>query len=133
MIDTLRSCLTCAAVLAAALLLGPAFAQTPSPAPPFVYPATIGTSPSQILPANPQRRKLIFHNPNAGATIAYCPAGPSRNNVVFTCAVNGAGSITLFPGGSFSIDSGDQRLLMSSAWNAVASTAGSTFTVLELE
>jgi hypothetical protein len=50
-----------------------------------------------------------------------------------TCAVNGAGSITLQPGTGFvlSASNGADRLSMPSAWNVIASSGGSTYTVID--
>lgn len=103
---------------------------------PYVFPATIGTAPASILPVNKARRRVIFFNPNPAAMIAFCPAGPARNSTAFTCAVGGAGSITVLPYSSVTIDGGTPSgppLAMSGAWNAVADTASSKFTVLEFE
>lgn len=122
--------------LAAALLLicmaGSAQAQVP----PYVYPITLGTSPVAILSADPLRKKLIFHNPNATAMVAVCPAGPARNNVTLTPAVNGAGCITILPYDRVEISgstaSGPQQN-MQSAWNGIASAGSSALTILEFE
>ena len=104
--------------------------------PPYVYPATIGTASTPILPVNSARRRIVFYNPNATAIIAFCPVGPGRNGTAITCAVNGAGSITLLPYASYTLDGGTPSgppLAMGSAWNAIANTASSAFTVLEFE
>jgi hypothetical protein len=120
-------------LLAAALLAGsPAAAQTP----PYVHGATVGTSPIQALATNATRRKIFFYNPNATATIAFCPVGPNRDTgAALTCAVNGAGSITLAPGQGLVLNGSTdvQILSMPTAWNVVASTGGSTYTALDFE
>ena len=56
------------------LVLAPAAAQQ---VPPYTYPITLGTSSVSILPANPARKKLYFHNPNDSAKVAVCPVGPT--------------------------------------------------------
>ena len=121
----------CLALVLAAL--APAAAQVP----PYLYPAVIGTTQAQVLPQNDRRRRVIFINPNATATIAFCPAGPARNTgAAVACAVNGAGSITVLPRSSFVIDGGTLEgppLQMGSAWNGVADTPSSNFTALEFE
>jgi hypothetical protein len=51
----------------------------------------------------------------------------TRAGATFACAVNGAGSITLRPLGSFVLDGGTPQgppLAMGSAWFGVASTSG---------
>jgi len=59
---------------------------------PYVYPQTVGTTASSVLPANPARKQIFFHNPNASATVAVCPAVSRKDGSAITCAVNGAGS-----------------------------------------
>lgn len=124
---------------AIAFLVGlsvPALAQTP----PYTYPQTLGTGSVSILPANPSRKKLIFHNPNDTAKIAVCPVGPTRtvggSQSLIVAAINGAGCITLLPYQtqevSGSTASGPQQA-MGSAWVGIASAGGSAFTVLEFE
>lgn len=123
-------------IIALALLCLVAVAPAAAQIPPYDYPATIGTSPTQILPVNNLRKRLIFYNPNPTAFIAFCPIGPYRNDASITCAVNGAGSITLLPYGSFIIDAGTPsgpQLAMPQGWYGVANTASSAFTVLEFE
>jgi flavoprotein len=108
--------------------------------PPYTYPQTLGTSSVQVLPVNPARKKVIFHNPNATALIAVCPVGPTRavggSTALITAAINGAGCITLLPYDrvevSGSTASGPQQS-MGSAWVGIASAASSAFTVLEFE
>ena len=121
--------------LAAALLLGaaaPSFAQTA----PYVHAATVGTSPITAAPSNPLRKKIVLYNPNATAIVAFCPAGPNRDTgATVTCAVNGAGSITLQPYTGFVLQgsNGAAPLGMPSAWNVVANSGGSTFTFIDFE
>ena len=118
-------------LVALALLLAPsiAFAQTP----PYDYPLTIGTSPVQVLAANTARKRLVFVNPNATATVAVCPAVSRVNSAAITCAVNGAGSITILPYASFTVDGVGQNGALPSAWNGIASAGSSALTILEFE
>jgi hypothetical protein len=119
-------------LVALALLLAPSicFAQTP----PYVYPLTIGTSPVQVLPGpNQARRRVVFQNPNATASVAVCPALSRVNSAAITCAVNGAGSITILPYASFTVDGVGQNGSLPSAWNGIASAPGSSLTILEFE
>lgn len=126
-------------LIAALLFVGlaaPAFAQTP----PYTYPQTIGTASTSILPANPGRKKLVFHNPNDTAKIAVCPVGPTRvaggSAALIVAAINGAGCLTLLPYQtqevSGSTASGPQQA-MGSAWVGIASAGSSAITILEFE
>jgi hypothetical protein len=65
--------------------------------PPFDYPPIMSATPTQVLPVDPLRRRIIFMNPSQTATIAFCPSQITRAGATFACAVNGAGSITLLP------------------------------------
>ncbi|HZZ22898.1 MAG TPA: hypothetical protein VFE60_10150 [Roseiarcus sp.] len=127
-----------AALLSALALLAlsvTAFGQSRSLAPPFDYPPTFSTTPQQVLPIDPARRRIIFFNPSSTASIAFCPSSLTRGGVAFTCAVNGAGSITLLPLASFVLDGGTPQgppLAMSAAWFGV-STTNAPATVLEFE
>jgi hypothetical protein len=119
-----------------ALLALSVSAKAQSLGPPWDYPPTLTTTPVQVLPLDPIRRRIIFFNPSATATIAFCPSQVTRAGVTFACAVNGAGSITLLPYGSFVLDGGTPQgspLSMGVAWFGVASTAGAPSTVFEFE
>jgi hypothetical protein len=119
-------------LVALALLLAPsiAFAQTP----PYDYPLTIGTSPVQVLSGpNNARRRLVFANPNATAIVAVCPKLSRVNSAPIVCAVNGAGSITILPYASFTVDGVGQNGALPSAWNGIASAPGSALSILEFE
>jgi|SRR5882757_4279087 len=127
-------------LVAAAFLVGltvPALAQQ---VPPYTYPQTIGTSSVSILPANPSRKKLIFHNPNDTAKIAVCPIGPTRavggSASLIVAIINGAGCITLLPYQTQEISgstaSGPQQA-MGSAWVGIASAGASTISIFEFE
>jgi hypothetical protein len=127
-----RALLSALALLALSVT---AFGQSQSLLPPFDYPPTLTTTPQQVLPVDPQRRRIIFFNPSATATIAFCPSQVTRAGVAFTCAVNGAGSITLLPLASFVLDGGTPQgppLAMSAAWFGVATTNAPS-TVFEFE
>jgi hypothetical protein len=100
--------------------------------PPFDYPAALSTTPVQVLPIDPLRRRIVFFNLSQTATVAFCPSQVTRAGTAFACTVNGAGSITLLPMGSFVLDGGTPQgppLAMGSAWFGVSSAAG----VLEVE
>lgn len=122
---------TIAALVVAAALRTAALAQVP----PYAYPRALTTSPTQVLADNPARKRLIFFNPNATVTVAVCPVLSRVNSAAITCAVNGAGSITLLPYGSFVVEGGSAGggpLQMRTAWNGVASGSGN-LTILEFE
>jgi hypothetical protein len=126
-------------LIAVAFLIGlaaPALAQTP----PFTYPQTIGTSSVSILPANPARKKVIFHNPNDTAKIAVCPVGPNRlagsSQSAIVAVINGAGCMTLLPYQTVEVSgstaSGPQQA-MGSAWVGIASAGSSAVSIFEFE
>jgi hypothetical protein len=104
--------------------------------PPFDYPPVLGTTPVQVLALDPARRRIIFFNPSATATIAFCPSQITRAGATFACAVNGPGSITLRPYGSYVLDGGTPQgppLSMGAAWFGAASAANIPATVFEFE
>lgn len=124
-----------------ALLLALVFAASAqAQSPPYTYPQTIGTSSVTVIAANPQRKKLLFHNPNDTAKIAVCPVGPTRaaggSQAAIVAVINGAGCITLLPYQTQEISgataSGPQQS-MPSAWVGVASAGASAITILEFE
>jgi hypothetical protein len=126
-----------AIALAAVCLASAAHAQQ---VPPFTYPQTLGTSSVTVLPVNPARKKVIFHNPNATALIAVCPVGPTRtvggSTALIVAAINGAGCLTLLPYQTVEVSgstaSGPQQA-MGTAWVGIASAASSNLTILEFE
>jgi hypothetical protein len=125
-----RSLLSALALLALSVT-----AKAQSLGPPWDYNPTLTATPQQVLPADPVRRRIIFSNPSATVTIAFCPSQVTRAGATFACAVNGAGSITLLPYGSFVLDGGTPTgppLSMSAAWFGVA-TASAPATVMEFE
>lgn len=126
-------------LLLASLVLGATVARAQQ-LPPYTYPQTIGTGSVTILPVNPARKKLIFHNPNDSAKIAVCPIGPTRavggSASPIVAAINGAGCITLLPYDRVEISgstaSGPQQA-MGSAWVGIASAGSSAITIYEFE
>lgn len=102
----------------ASLIVLPAAAQTP--ALPYVYPVAVGAASAQAIGANPARRRIEFYNPNDAIKIAVCPQVSRANSALITCAVNGAGSVTLLPYQSYRLD-GVNNGLVNSAWNAIGS------------
>jgi hypothetical protein len=108
---------------------GPAFSQVP----PYDYPITVGTAQVQVLAADNARRRLVFSNPNATAIVAVCPSLSRVNSAPITCAINGAGSVTLLPYASFTVDGVGQNGAIPSPWNAIASAPGSALSILEFE
>jgi hypothetical protein len=108
--------------------------------PPYVYPISLGTSSVSILPVDPLRKRVIFHNPNDTAKIAVCPVGPTRvaggSQALIVAVINGAGCITLLPYQSQEISgstaSGPQQD-MRSAWVGIASAPSSAITIYEFE
>lgn len=108
--------------------------------PPYTYPQTVGTSSVSILPANPARKKLIFHNPNDSAKVAVCPVGPTRaaggSAAQIVAVINGAGCVTLLPYDRWEVSgstaSGPQQA-MGSAWVGIASSGSSALTIYEFE
>lgn len=113
----------------------PSFGQgaNTTPLPPFVLPATVGTSPSLVAPQNPARRSIEFCNPNASATIAVCPVRSRVDSSAITCAINGSGSVTIAPSWCWKKDAAPQGSTLPTAWNAVASSGSSKITVFETE
>lgn len=111
------------------------------------YATTVGTANQLGVPSNPSRGGLMFYNNSSVAVIAVCPAslttvpsgtapaiaGQTGNFTGVTgpvqgvAAINGPGSVTLLPGGVFTID----NLNCGGAWNAISSIAGGALTTLE--
>lgn len=117
--------------LAALCLAAPAVAQ--SPAMPFTYPVSVGTSSAQAIASNPARRRIEFYNSSDTAKIAVCPTISRTSTPTITCTVNGPGSITLLPYQSYRVDGVGQVPKVDSAWNAIASGAASPLTIFEWE
>lgn len=83
--------------------------------------AGITTASQQVLPNVARRAKLTFINPNVASNINMWIA-PAP----IAAAANGAGSIPIFPGESFTVD--DQ---CNCAWNAAAGSSTGNLTILE--
>jgi hypothetical protein len=109
----------------------PALAQ--QPAMPYTHPAVVGTSSALAIAANQMRARIEFYNSSDTAKIAVCPTISRTAVPTITCAVNGAGSITLLPYQSYRVDSVGQSGHVQSAWNAIASAGGSSLTIFEWE
>jgi hypothetical protein len=118
-------------------LTGAAHAQQVAP---YVYPLTIGTGSVQVLPNNPARKKLIFHNPNDTAKVAVCPVGPNPTpgsaQTLIVAVINGPGCATLLPYQSMEVPGqpvGGSPLAMPSAWVGIASAGSSSLTIWEFQ
>jgi hypothetical protein len=106
---------------------------------PNTYPVTLGTSSAPILFANPARKKLIFHNPNAAALVAVCPVGPNSApqspQTPIVAVIGGAGCITILPYDRVEIvgpvTGGSSGSQMGAAWVGIANAPGSPLTILE--
>jgi hypothetical protein len=127
-----------AAVIAALAIAIASAAAQPVPGTilqPYVLPVTVNTSSAQAVPANLNRKKIVFFNSSASSKITVCPVISRTTNLALTCTVNGVGGITLLPYTDYVLSSSGlvQPIAMSSAWNAIADNAGSPLTVLEFE
>jgi hypothetical protein len=120
---------TVAAAVAMLLLFVPAAAIAQHA---FGAPATVGTSPAQVLPPNTARRRIIFHNPHASATVSCCPL-TKRGGTPIACAVNGVGSITLLASDVFVLDGAGSQPGVPLGWNCVSDTSATPFTTFEFE
>ena len=97
---------------------------------PFGYALTVGTASAQILPQNPSRKGLIFFNPSAN-TVSICPA-VTPGGAALAAIVNGAGSLSILPSGMLALPQpGWPDIGLGSAWNGIASGAGTPFSVWE--
>jgi hypothetical protein len=120
-----------ACLLVAVLFPAAAFAQ--SPAMPFTYPVSVGTSSAQAIGVNSSRRRIEFYNSSDTAKIAVCPTISRTATPTITCTVNGPGSITLLPYQSYRVDGVGGAPKVDSAWNAIASAGASALTIFEWE
>jgi hypothetical protein len=101
---------------------------------PYAWPQTVGTTAVQVLPANPARKQVFFHNPNASATVSVCPTVSRKDGTNVACTVNGAGSITLLPGGSATLGGvGSPTAAIPTPWNGIASAPSTPLTIYEWE
>jgi hypothetical protein len=119
------------AILAALVFASAVFAQ--SPAMPFTYPVSVGTSSALVVGVNPQRARIEFVNNSDTAKIAVCPTISRTATPTITCTVNGPGSITLLPYQSYRVDGVGQWPHVNTAWNAIATAGGSSLTIFEWE
>lgn len=121
------------AFLGLCFLLFTATAQAQTPALPYTYPVTVGTSSAQAIGTNPSRRRIEFYNSSDTAKIAVCPTISRTATPTITCAVNGPGSITLLPYQSYRVDGVGGVPKVDGAWNAIANSGGSSLTIFEWE
>lgn len=108
----------------ALLAFSAAQAQQIQPLNPYVFPVAVTTSPAQAIGTNNTRKRIMFYNPNASVTVAVCPVYSRSTGAPLTCAVNGAGSISLLPYQSVTLDSVQPTNQIQTAWNAVGSGSG---------
>jgi hypothetical protein len=94
--------------------------------------ATVGTTPAQVLPQNNARRRVIFHNPSATATVACCPV-TRRGGTPIACTINGAGAITLLARDTFIMDGAGSQPGVPLGWNCVYDTPSAPLTTFEFE
>jgi hypothetical protein len=119
------------AALLALVFASPAFAQ--SAGLPYTYPVTVGVTGIGAIGPNNARKRIEFYNSSDANKIAVCPTISRTSVPAITCAVNGAGSITLLPYQSYRIDGVGGNPQVNSAWNAIASGGGSSLTIFEWE
>lgn len=89
----------------------------------------LGTGSTQVIDADAQRQSITFENPNNGdgtngVNVAVCQEKDAAGNVL-TCAVNGAGTFTIFPGASRTFTGN----MAKSAWKASAASAAQKLTI----
>jgi hypothetical protein len=118
-------------ILLALCFASAAYAQTP--ALPYTYPVTVGTSSALAVGVNQARRRIEFYNSSDTAKIAVCPTVSRTLTPTIICTVNGAGSITLLPYQSYRVDGVGGNPQVNGAWNAIASAPGSSLTLFEWE
>lgn len=121
------------AFLSLCFLVFAASANAQSPALPYTYPVTVGTGSAQAIGSNNARRRIEFYNSSDTAKIAVCPTISRTATPTITCAVNGAGSITLLPYQSYRVDGVGGNPMVNTAWNAIASAGSSPLTIFEWE
>jgi hypothetical protein len=103
---------------------------------PFAWDVTVTNTSAQAIGANPSRKRIFFYNGSASATVACAPAVSRRTGLALAAVVNGAGSITLLPYGSITIDDGvasGPPLFMPTPWNCISSAGSSPLTIYEFE
>ena len=82
---------------------------------------TVTNASAQCIASSQIRGGIIFHNPSATASIAICPTSFGA------AALNTAGSITIGPLGTITLDT----LRSLDAFNAISSVASSPLTIWE--
>ena len=102
---------------------------------PVTYAFTISTTSVRILPQKLERLGLLFHNPiESSSSIYVCPAFDYLGRSLPAGSNFGAGSVIIFPGGSWAIGTGAPFSFSGcgTAWNAAAIAGSSVpFSVLE--
>lgn len=79
-----------------------------------------------VIAANPQRRKLVFHNP--GTNDIYVAPSVNASNVAIVLTAGVAGSfLVVGNGGTWTFDGGE----IQGAWQAIAMTAPSPLTIMD--
>jgi len=102
-------------------------ANTPPGSGPYGTGVFVGTASQQIIGPRLNRKQLTFHNPSS-VNIAICPAQDSNGNAL-AAVVNGAGSITLFSGGSFTLP--ENNAGCGGAFNGAAASGTQPLTIWE--
>lgn len=90
--------------------------------------SNVSTTASVVIGANPQRKKLVFHNP--GTINIYVAPSIDANGAALALATNNlGGSFLIFAdGGTLSLDAGE----IQGAWQAIsASAADNPLTVMD--
>lgn len=98
---------------------------------PWAYNLTLGVTSTQILPANPSRKGLIFFNPSNN-TVSICPA-LTNTGAALPAVISGAGCFSVLSGGGMLAlpQPGWPDIGLGAAFNAIASGASTPFTVWE--
>src|SRR5262249_27536261 len=123
-----------ATLAALGLILGAALSHAQEP--PYAWDVTVTNASAQAIGHNSLRKRIIFFNGSATATVACVPALSRRTGASLAATINGAGSITLLPYGSMTIDGGvssNPVLSIPSAWNCISSAGSSPLTIFEFE
>jgi len=102
-------------------------ANTPPGSGPYGTGVFVGTQSSQVIGARLNRQRLTFHNPS-NVNISICPAQDSNGNPLAAVS-GGAGSITLFPGGTLTLPEFDDGC--GGAFNGIAVSGSQPLTIWE--
>lgn len=87
----------------------------------------IGTSAAQVLPADPTRTKIIFHNPHASNTLWVCQSIDNTNAALTPTTSALSGAFTLLPGAILPFEGVG---LCGTAWKALASAGSTPITIM---